>query len=72
MVTSLCGAVQLTPRLGLPSLTALDRDTPVTWEGACVQIESLQRLDKTHKTPFHVWPLICNSITMPNWLQREF
>ena len=35
MVTSLCGAIQVTLRHGLPSLTTFDRDTPVTWEGAC-------------------------------------
>ena len=35
MVTLLCGAIQFTLRLGLPFLTSFDRDTPVTWEGAC-------------------------------------
>ena len=68
MVTSLCGLVQLTISVGLPCLTALDRDTPVTWEGACVQIKGIDK----NKTPIHVWPLICNSITMPNWLQKNF
>ena len=34
MVTFLCRAIQLTLRVGLPPLTSLDRDTPVTWEWA--------------------------------------
>ena len=35
MFTLLWGVVQVTLRIAFPLLTALDRETPVTWEGAC-------------------------------------
>ena len=46
MGTSLWGAVQYTLRLGLPFLTALDRVTLFTWEGA-LHIEIWNEADKT-------------------------
>ena len=65
MVTLLCGVVQLTVRVGLPFLTTLDRDTPVTWEGACSS-RVCRELPKTNITQFHdVWPWMWNSTPMP-------
>ena len=71
MVRSLWGGVQDTFSVGLPCLTILDRDTPVTWEGIC-KLRVCRGLMKTNKTPFHdVHGCMCNSIPMPQLVTNK-
>ena len=57
MFISLWGVVQVTVRIALPNLTALDSETPVTWEGACRACrELMEKLIKyTLCTGIHVY-----------------